>query len=139
MIQIIRGKLHLLLHILLATLVVSCVVTGDSRLTGEAVAKIVEGESSKAEIAGLLGDPEQTLYLDKESLKSYINRVYSGEPPEVHFPEGQYEVWTYSRWNQAAVLVLFPTYEKATACMLIFNGDDICVKKLYAEKSRLEY
>ena len=139
MVQVFREKLHLSLYILLATLVFSCVTTGDSRLTEGAVAKIVEGESSKTEIAGLLGDPEQILYLDKESLKNYIKRVYQGEPPEVHFLEGQYEVWTYSRWNQAAVLVLFPTYEKATACMLIINSDDICVKKLYTGESRVAY
>ena len=139
MIKVVRKTLHLSIHILLATLVVSCITTGDSNLTEEAAAKIIEGESSKADIAGLLGAPGQILYLDRESLKNYINRVYPGEPPEVQLPEGHYEVWTYSRWNQAAVLILFPTYEKATACMLIINSDGVCVKKLYVEKNRLEY
>ena len=139
MAQLVRENSQLPLYILLATLLLSCVSTGNSGLTEGTIAKIVEGVSSKAEIAALLDDPEQILYLDEETLANYVNRVYLGEPPEVDFPEGHYEVWTYSKWNQTAVLVLLPTYEKATACVLIMNSDGICVKKLYAEISSLDY
>jgi len=130
---------NLSLVIFFVTLVASCVTTGDSKLTTGAVGKIVEGETTKDEIANLLGKPEQMLNLDKESLETYVKRVSAGEPPEISLPEDQYEVWTYSRWNQAAVLVLFPTYEKGTACILIINSDGICVKKLYIEESRVAY
>ena len=140
MAQVVRQiAVNLSLAILFVTLVASCVTTGDSKLTTGAVEKIVEGETTKGEIEGLLGKPEQMLNLDKESLETYVKRVSVGEPPEISLPEDQYEVWTYSRWDQAAVLVLFPTYEKATACILIINSEGICVKKLYTEESRLAY
>lgn len=140
MAQVVRQiAVHLSLAILFVTLVASCVTTGDSKLTTGAVAKIVGGKTTKGEIEGLLGKPEQIINLDKESLENYVKRVSAGEPPEINLPEDQYEVWTYSRWNQAALLVLFPSYEKATACILIINSDGICVKKLYAEESRVAY
>jgi hypothetical protein len=140
MAQVVRQiAVHLSLAILFVTLVASCVTTGDSKLTTGAVGKIVDGETTKGEIEGLLGKPEQIINLDKESLENYVKRVSAGEPPEINLPEDQYEVLTYSRWNQAAVLVLFPSYEKATACILIINSDGICVKKLYTEESRVAY
>lgn len=140
MAQVVRQiAVNLSLVIFFVTLVTSCVTTGDSKLTAGAVGKIVEGETTKGEIANLLGKPEQMLNLDKESLETYVKRVSVGEPPEISLPEDQYEVWTYSRWNQAAVLVLFPSYEKATACILIISSEGICVKKLYTEESRVAY
>ncbi len=140
MAQVVRPiAVNLSLAILLVTLVASCVTTGDSKLTTGAVGKIVDGETTKGEIEGLLGKPEQIINLDRESLENYVKRVSAGEPPEINLPEDQYEVWTYSRWNQAAVLVLFPSYEKATVCILIISSDGICVKKLYTEESRVAY
>lgn len=140
MTQVVRQMAaNLSLAIFLVTLVVSCVTTGDMKLTKQAAGKIIEGETTKDEIASLLGKPEQILNLDKESLENYVRRVSVGEPLEINLAEDQYEVWTYSRWNQAAVLVLFPSYEKATSCILIINSDGICVKKLYTEESRVAY
>ena len=125
--------------ILFLTLLASCVTTGESQLTTGAVGQIVEGQTGKGEIEELLGKPEQIINLDKESLDTYLKRVTAGELAGISLPEDQYEVWTYSRWNQAAVLVLFPSYEKATACFLVINSDGICVKKLYIEESRVAY
>lgn len=140
MTQVVRQMAaNLSLAIFFVTLVVSCVTTGDAKLTEQAAGKIIEGETTRDEIVNLLGKPEQILNLDKESLENYVRRVSVGEPLEINLAEDQYEVWTYSRWNQAAVLVLFPSYEKATSCILIINSDGICVKKLYTEESRVAY
>ena len=130
---------NLSLVIFLVLLLGGCVGTGDSKLTTAGVGQLVEGETTKNEIEGLLGKPGQIINLDKESLETYLKRVSADEPPETSLPEDQYEVWTYSRWSQAAVLVLFPTYEKATTCILIINSDGICIRKLYTKESRVAY
>lgn len=125
--------------ILLLTFMVSCVSTGDPKLSRGTVGKIVEGQTNKEEIEALLGKPGKILNLDKESLLTYLTRVSVTPTAEISLSEDQYEVWTYSRWNQAAVLVLFPSYEKASACILIINSDSVCVKILYAEERRVAY
>ena len=130
---------NLTLVTIFVMLVASCVTTGESQLTTGTVGKIVEGETTKGEIEGLLGKPEQIINLDEESLETYLRRVLTAHPPEISLPEDQYELWTYSRWSQAAVLVLFPSYEKATYCILIINSAGICVRKLYTEESRVAY
>ena len=120
-------------------LVVSCVSTGAPKLSESRVRRIVDGETTKSEVSSLLGTPEQILILDKKSLEHYIARVATTYPAAISFPEGTYEVWTYSRWNHIASLVLFPSYETAKFCMLIINSDGTCLKKLYIEKSRMEF
>jgi len=123
----------------LMALVVSCVSTGAPKLSERSVRRIVDGETTKSEISSLLGKPEQILILDKKSLEHYIARVATIHPADLSFPEGHYEVWTYSRWSHVAGLVLFPSYETAKLCMLIINSDGICLKKLYVEESRVEF
>ena len=130
---------YLSMVMLLLTFTLSCVTTGDSKLADGTVGKIVEGQTNKEEIEGLLGKPGEILNLDKESLLTYLKRVSVTPTAEISLSEDQYEVWTYSRWNQAAVLVLFPSYEKASACILIINSDGLCVKKLYGEERRVAY
>jgi hypothetical protein len=120
-------------------LVVSCVSTGAPKLSESSVRRIAEGETTKSEVSSLLGKPEQILILDKESLEHYIARLPTRNPPDLSFPEGHYEVWTYSRWSHIAGLVLFPSYETAKLCMLIINSDNICLKKLYVEESHMEF
>ena len=123
----------------LMALVVSCVSTGAPKLSESNVRRIVDGETTKSEVSSLLGKPEQILILDKKSLEHYIARVATINPTDLSFPEGRYEVWTYSRWSHVASLVLFPSYETAKLCMLIINSDGICLKKVYIEKSRMEF
>jgi len=130
----------ILLTLLLITLVASCVSTGTSRLTKNAVEKVREGDTSKEEIANLLGQPEQMLKLDKESLDNYINRVLLEGPPESTFPEAEYEVWTYSQWSYFDIgPILFPSSEKLKFCIFVINSDDICVKKFYAKQGELRF
>ena len=120
-------------------LVLSCVSTGAPKLSEDRVGRIVDGETTKSEVSSLLGEPEQIMILDKKSLEHYIARVTSINPADLSFPEGYYEVWTYSRWSNVASLVLFPSYETAKLCMLIINSDGICLKKVYVEESRMEF
>jgi hypothetical protein len=123
----------------LLALVVSCVSTGALKLSESSVSRIVDGETTKSEVSSLLGKPEQILILDKESLEHYIARVATIHPADLGFPEGHYEVWTYSRWSHVAGLMLFPSYETAKLCMLIINSDGICLKKLYVEESHMKF
>ena len=123
----------------LMALIMSCVSTGAPKLSEDSVGRIVDGETTKSEVSNLLGEPEQILILDKKSLEHYIARVDTIHSAELSFPEGRYEVWTYSRWSHVASLVLFPSYETAKLCMLIINSDGICLKKVYIEKSRMEF
>ena len=123
----------------LMALVVSCVSTGAPKLSESSVRRIVDGETTKSEVSSLLGKPEQILILDSESLEHYITRVATIHQADLSFPEGQYEVWTYSRWSHVASLVLFPSYETAKLCLLIINSDGICLKKLYVEESHMEF
>jgi hypothetical protein len=130
---------YLTAAIALMALVLSCVSTGAQKLSESGVRRIVDGETTKSEVTNLLGKPEQILTLDKESLEHYIARVATRNQAAVSVPEGRYEVWTYSRWNHIASLVLFPSYETATLCLLIINSDGICLKKLYVEESQMEF
>jgi hypothetical protein len=123
----------------LMALVVSCLSTGAPKLSESSVRRIVDGETIKSEVSNLLGKPEQILILDKKSLEHYIARVATIHQADLSFPEGQYEVWTYSRWSHVASLVLFPSHETAKLCLLIFNSDGICLKKLYVEESHMEF
>lgn len=134
-----RKTAYLAVATAVMALVVSCVSTGAPKLSESRVRRIVDGETTKSEVSSLLGKPEQILILDKESLEHYVARVATRNPPDLSFPEGHYEVWTYSRWSHFASLVLFPSYETAKLCMLIINSDGICLKKLYVEKSHMEF
>jgi hypothetical protein len=123
----------------LMALAVSCVSTGAPKLSESNVRRIVDGETTKSEVSSLLGKPEQILILDKESLEHYIARVATKNSPDLRFPKGHYEVWTYSKWSHFASLVLFPSYETAKLCMLIINSDGICLMKLYVEENHMEF
>jgi len=123
----------------LTALVVSCVSTGAPKLSESSVRRVIDGETTKSEVSSLLGEPEQILILDKESLEHYIARVATRNSAALSFPEGHYEVWTYSKWSHYASLVLFPGYETAKLCLLIINSDGICLNKLYVEESHMQF
>ena len=140
MCDVLRHKTaYLKVAIALMVLVVSCVSTGAPKLSEDSVGRIVDGETTKSEVSNLLGEPEQILILDKKSLEHHIAKVAAINSADLNFPEGRYEVWTYSRWSHVASLVLFPSYETAKLCMLIINSDGICLKKVYVEESHMEF
>lgn len=123
----------------LMTFVTACVSTGSSGLFRYNVEKIVEGETTKGEIAKQLGKPEQILILDRKSLENYLNRLAIKNQGEMSLPEDNYEVWIYKKWSHAAGLVFFPSYETAKVCIIVINSKDICVKRLYVVESSLEF
>lgn len=131
---------HLLSLIILAISFVSCVSAGTPKLSGNSMDKVVEGKSSKAGVIGLLGEPEELLNLDKTTLDTYLARVLKTTVAEDMYPKGQYEVWNYSKWSYVAVdPVLVPSHEKSRVTLLIFNSDDVCIKKIYAEEGKFNF
>jgi hypothetical protein len=125
---------------LLMTSVAACVSAGSVKLSENDFKKVIEGKSSKDEVAGVLGRPEQSLKLDKISLDTYINRVLSTEVPKDMFPEDQYEVWAYNKWSYFAVdPLLIPSHESTKISLLIFNSSGICIKKFYDEEGRFKF
>ena len=125
---------------LLMTSVAACVSAGTVKLSENDFKKVIEGKSSKDEVAGVLGRPEQSLKLDKLSLDTYVKRVLSTEVPEDMFLDGQYEVWTYSKWSYFAVDPLFvPSHESSKISLLIFNSSGVCIKKFYDEEGKFKF
>jgi hypothetical protein len=134
-----KSAYYLFLPILLICFIASCVSAGNSKLTEENVGKIVDGKTNRDEVAEILGEPEEVLQLDKESLENYLNRVAISDPAEINFPEDHYEVLIYKRWSHTTSLVLSPSYEEAKVCIIVINSKNICVKKFYAKESNLQF
>jgi hypothetical protein len=120
-------------------LVASCVSAGSSKLSENNMEKIINGKTTKSEIAEILGEPEQILNLDKEGLENYLGRVGLSDSPAHGFAEDQYEVWIYNRWSHTAGLVLTPSYEEAKVCIIVMDSKSICVERIYAKESSLAF
>lgn len=123
----------------LAYLVASCVSAGSSKLSENNLQKIINGETSKNEIAKVLGEPKKILNLDKEGLENYLSRVNTGDSPSHGFAEDQYEVWIYDRWSHTSGLVLTPSYEEAKVGIIVIDSKGVCVERVYAKESSLEF
>jgi len=117
----------------------SCVSAGSSKLSENNMEKIINGKTTKNEIAEVLGKPEQILNLDKEGLENYLSRVGVSDSPPHAFAEDQYEVWIYNRWSHTAGLVLTPSYEEAKVCIIVIDSKGVCVERKYAKESSLEF
>jgi hypothetical protein len=101
---------------------------------------VIEGESSKDQVLRLLGPPEQSLILDKTSLNIYINRVFPTKVTGDFILESRYEVWMYSNWSYFAVdPLLIPSKESFKISLVIFNRNDVCIKKLYDEENMVKF
>jgi hypothetical protein len=119
--------------------VTSCVSAGSSKLTENNMEKIINGKTTRNEIAEVLGEPEQILNLDREGLENYLSRIGLINSSKHDFGEDQYEVWIYNRWSHATGLVLTPSYEEAKACIIIIDSKSVCVEKIYAKESSLGF
>ena len=117
----------------------SCVSAGSSKLSENKMKKIINGKTTKNEIAGTLGEPEQILNLDKQGLENYLNRIELSDAPRHGFAEDQYEVWIYNRWSHTTTLVLTPSYEEAKVGIVVIDSRGVCAEKMYAKKSSLEF
>jgi len=135
-----KSRMRILSLIGLSVLAVSfiaCASTGSSKLSKSVVEEIVEGKTTKDEIAAKLGHPEQMMNLDKKGLDDYMYRLFLKRPPEDMFPEDNYEVWTYSKWSYVASPIPFTSHETQKNCIVVIDSKDICVKKFYGEKGKL--
>lgn len=117
----------------------SCVSAGSSKLSKDKMEKIINGKTTKKEIAETLGEPEQILNLDKQGLENYLSRIDLSDAPQHGFAEDQYEVWIYNRWSHTNGLVLTPSYEEAKVGIVVIDGRGVCAEKMYAKKSSLEF
>ena len=117
----------------------SCVSSGSSKLSENKMETIIKGKTTKSEIADTLGEPEQILTLDKQGLENYLSRIGLSDVPQHGFVEDQYEVWIYNRWSHTTGLVLTPTYEEAKVGIIIINRMGVCVERMYAKESSLEF
>jgi len=113
----------------------SCLSAGSSKLTENNMEKIINGKTTKNEIAEVLGEPEQILNLDREGLENYLSRIGLSNSSSHDFAEDQYEVWIYNRWSHTTGLVLTPSYEEAKACIIVIDSRAVCVEKMYAKES----
>jgi len=118
---------------------VSCVSAGSSKLSENNMEKIINGKSTKKEIAETLGEPTQILNLDKQGLENYLSRVGISVSPPHGFAEDQYEVWIYNRWSHTSGLVLTPSYEEAKVGIIVIDSKSVCVERMYAKESSLEF
>ena len=133
-------KIGILSILMILNLISGCVSTGTSKLSENEIEKVIEGKSKKNDIIRLFGHPEQSLKLDKMSLDTYIYRVLSTKVPDNMFPEGQYEVWSYNKWSNFTVdPLVVPSHEISKVCLLIFNSNDICIKKFYDEEDMITF
>ena len=117
----------------------SCVSAGSSKLSKGKMEKIINGKTSKNEIAETLGKPEQILNLDKQGLENYLSRIGLSDASQHGFAEDHYEVWIYNRWSHTTTLVLTPSYEEAKVGIVVIDSRGVCAEKMYAKKSSLEF
>ena len=135
----IKIVVSLLVLVALPFCFISCASTGSSKLSKSMVEGIIEGKTTKDEIASKFGHPEQMMNFDKKGLDDYMYRVFLKRPPEDMFPEDKYEVWTYSKWSYVASPIPFTSHETQKNCMFMINSNDICVKKFYGEKGKFGF
>ena len=117
----------------------SCVSTGSSKLTEDNMEKIINGKTTKNEIAEVLGEPERILNLDREGLENYLSRIGLSNSSSHDFAEDQYEVWIYNRWSHTTGLVLTPSHEEAKSGIIVIDSRSVCVEKMYAKESNLGF
>lgn len=136
-----RQKMLIFLFWLVALMyiVTSCVSAGSSKLTENNMEKIINGKTTKNEIAEVLGEPEKILNLDREGLENYLSRIGLSNSSPHDFAEDHYEVWIYNRWGHTTGLVLTPSYEEAKACIIVIDSRSVCVEKMYAKESNLGF
>ena len=140
--QIQTGIKHIeqLVLTLLVVTTVSCAATGTPRLSQRTVEKVIEGKSSKVEIEALMGMPEDRVTSDSVGVRNYVRRVFMVESLGVELPDDEHELWTYNKWRYIGLdPLLLPSYETSRTCVLIFDSDNICLKKYYKKEGEFEW
>ena len=123
----------------LMCLVASCVSAGSSKLSENKIKQVINGKTTKNEIVEVLGEPEQSLNLDRQGLENYLSRVGVSDSLPHGLLEDHYEVWIYHRWSHTTGLVFTPSYEEAELCIIVMDSKSVCVARMYAEESSFKF
>lgn len=125
----------LALMLALVAFVASCALhpLGSKKLSEDSMEQIVEGITSKEEVRSLLGIPMQAMIFDEMGLADFLNRTFPARSTGYVFPEGQYEVWTYTRLSKS--LFLGRNIEERS--IIIMNSSEICIAKFYEKNGEL--
>ena len=133
----IKNSFLLGIFLALVAFVTSCSVQlhplGSKNLSEDSMEQVVEGVTTKDEIRSLLGVPMQAMLLDEMSLADYLNRTFPTRSGGYVFPEGQYEVWTYTKLAKS--LVLGRNIEERS--VIIMNSGEICIAKFFERNGEL--
>ena len=131
-----KRNLFMLLMIILVAFLASCATTtGSKQLTKDSVDKIVEGKTTKQEVAKLLGQPDDIAYYDKKTVDEYIHRNFLTRPPEDKFPEDKYEFWRYWKFNDFSGLLPYTNRSVEESSTIVLNSKGVIIKKIYRKKT----
>jgi len=135
--SVVHRSLLLGLLLALTIFVSSCAIQihplGSKNLSEDSMEQVVEGVTTKDEIRSLLGVPMQAMILDEVSLADFLNRTFPQRSAGFVFPEGQYEVWTYSKLTKS--LVLGRNIEERS--LIVMSSGEICIAKFYERNGEL--
>lgn len=112
-------------------------LTGNKNLNQSNIAKIIENKSTKYDILSILGEPDEiTIGHTKSSIE---NLQYNLPVTEIEIvPESEYVVWYYYIRNRIIINLTEEMYSE-TQYYFIINASDIVVKKIYIDKTAMEY
>lgn len=112
-------------------------LTGNQNLNQSNIAQIIEGKSTKYELLSILGEPDE---ITLGHSKSSITELQYSLPLQeiVIVPDGEYDVWYYYVRNRIIVNFTKEMYSEIQYYFVI-NDADIVVKKIYIDKSAMEY
>jgi len=111
--------------------------TGNQNLNQSNIANIIEGKTTKYEVISILGEPDEITIGHSKS--SITDLQYSLPLQEIVIvPDGEYDVWYYYVRNRIIINFTKEMYSEIQYYFII-NDSDIVVKKIYIDKTAMEY
>ena len=112
-------------------------LTGNQNLNQSNIANIIEGKTTKYEVIAILGEPDEITIGHSKS--SITDLQYSLPLQEIVIvPDGEYDVWYYYVRNRIIINFTKEMYSEIQYYFII-NDSDIVVKKIYIDKTAMEY
>ena len=112
-------------------------LTGNENLNQSNIANIIEGKTTKYEVISILGEPDEITIGHSKS--SITDLQYSLPLQEIVIvPDGEYDVWYYYVRNRIIINFTKEMYSEIQYYFII-NDSDIVVKKIYIDKTAMEY
>lgn len=133
--KVLQKTLYFFVFILLSFVITSCAthIAGTIKLDPNDVDRIIEGKTTKQEIANIFGHPNQMFKFDENGLQEHLYRLTLKK--EENIPKGQYEVWYYYYYTLVVNPIPFmPSKHIERKCSFVINDKDIVTKKIYQEK-----